>query len=396
MLKHRTLESFWGDRKGGLAIIAAIAAPVLLMLAGGAVDVQRAEAARVQLQDALDAAVLSGAGADSDGDTTAAESAFAANNPIAGVTPAFELASGVLTGEADASVATSFLKIIGVDAIPIAADAIAIIGSTPCVLLLEPAAARALETGAGSTLDARSCPIQVNSTAAGAAYANNGSVIRTESLCVKGTAVDSNATISPQAVTGCAPVNDPFASTPEPVITTACQDRSASGAGAVVRLPAGGCWRNVTSSSGGTIIFEPGVHRITGLVKADSRGTVQGLGTTLFFTGDGALEGASRSTITLSAPTAGPTAGMALWQSRTGNPNSSFLMNADVTGEIEGVVYIPRSTLALNSDVTATASYTLVIANKMLLSSRSTLVVNANYANGPPLPRALRPIRLES
>jgi hypothetical protein len=205
----------------------------------------------------------------------------------------------------------------------------------------------------------------------------------------------SAATITPPARTPCPVLQDPLANLPAPVIPGTCEDRTASGS-AIVRLPAGRCWRNVTSSSGGRIVFEPGVHKITGLVKGNNSSTVTGSGVTLYFEGaSAALDASSNSTLTLSAPRTGSTAGVVMFQSRTGGAADNFIVNANVTASLEGVVYLPRATFELNSDVTTRAAWTMLIVRKMILNSSAQMTVNSNFNAGPPAPRAMRPIYLE-
>jgi Flp pilus assembly protein TadG len=55
---RRQLASFRGARGGNVAMIAAIAAPVLIGLAFGVIDISRASASKAALQDSLDAAAL--------------------------------------------------------------------------------------------------------------------------------------------------------------------------------------------------------------------------------------------------------------------------------------------------------------------------------------------------
>lgn len=398
MLRTMPIDRLLRDRSGSVAILGALAAPVLLMLAGGAVDLQRTESARVRMQDALDAAVVAGLTEGDAGDEAAAQLAFTANKDAGVPEGVFNLDNAVMNGSVRTTVPTTFLQVIGVRALPVAADARARIGDaqTPCVLLTEPTD-RGLIVNSGSTLDASSCPVHVNSThATEAVLANNGAVIKSESLCSGGGVKRNQATITPPATTPCPALQDPLANLPEPVIPGNCEDRIADGAGAIVRLPAGRCWRNVTSNSGGKIIFEPGVHKITGLVKGNSSSTVMGSGVTLFFQGaDAKLDASSRSTVTLSAPSTGPTAGLVMFQSRTGGFADNFIVNADVTGSLEGVVYLPRATFELNSDVTTSAAWTMMIVKKMILNSRAQMTVNTNFTSGPPVPRAMRPIYLE-
>ena len=394
-------KTFARAERGNIAITAAMAAPVLLMLAGGAVDVRHAEQRRAHMQEALDAAVIAGLAADLEGDEDAAQAVFAANKATDVPEGAFEIVSGDMEGEVSTEVPTSFLKIIGVDSIPISAFARARVGqdATTCLLLTEPTNT-ALTVNSRATLDADGCKVQVNSShPSQAVSAGNSATISSQKLCVASGPSgvrDNQATINAPAVQ-CSALADPFDLVPEPSVPGTCEDKIASGAGTTITLPANRCWNNVTAQSGGKIVFEAGTHKITGAVQVGATGTIEGAGVTLFFSGANAsLTGNSRATIDLSAATSGPHAGFVMFQSRTGGAGNAFIVNANVSGKIEGVSYIPRSQLSLNSNVALGATWSMIIAKTVILNADSTLTINNDYNSGPPLPRPLRPIYLKT
>lgn len=398
---RKTLTDFLRSERGNIAVTATLAAPVLIMLGGGALDVRRVEHQRADVQDALDAAVLAGIGADEDGDEAHAQEVFAANKAAAVPEGVFDLNAGELEGEVSYAVPTTFLKIIGVQTLPVTAYARAKIGNiaNTCLLLTEPTNT-ALVVNSRATVTAQGCRVQVNSSHATAAVTASNATVTSGELCVVSgpTGVTRNPSSSINAPAKQCPVlADPFAEVPEPSVGGTCTDVIASGAGTTVRLTADRCYRNVTAQSGGKIVFESGVHKITGPVSVGADGTVEGSGVTLYFSGDNAsLTGNSRATINLSAPATGPHVGFVIFQSRTGTASNNLIVNANVSGKIEGVAYMPRSELALNSNVTVGAAWSIIVAKKVTLNADSTLTVNSTFASGPPLPRPLRPIYLEA
>jgi type II secretory pathway pseudopilin PulG len=385
------------NERGGVAIAAAFALPVLLMLGGGAVDLHQRDQAQKHLQNALDAAVLGGAAASPSGSVDAARATYLANAAPGSPPATFTAVRGEVSGSASGSVPTSFLTMIGVGRLPINGQALAVTGTTtPCILLLEPTDS-GLGVDNGGELSAPTCGIHVNSGNAQAVRLNGG-IIRAESLCVRGGAYKNpSGQFIPPPRTGCAALNDPLASLPEPNIPGTCTDRTA-GTGQTITLEPNQCYRNVTANSGGRIVFPAGNYRITGEVTGHSNATISGSGVMLYLNGANAKVTANSDvTFNLSAPTTGAYAGIALFQTRTSSAASAqgLVVNSRVGGKIEGVVYMPHTRFVLNSDVGLNASYTIFIGDTLQLNGASKLSIRDDYDGPLPLPSALLSVRLE-
>ena len=73
------LRKYLYDCRGNVAVIAAVAALPIVLAAGAAIDYQRIAATRVDLQTALDSAVLASAAKENGLDEGAAKKYFTAN-----------------------------------------------------------------------------------------------------------------------------------------------------------------------------------------------------------------------------------------------------------------------------------------------------------------------------
>lgn len=128
------LQPFARRQDGGIAIIFALTFPVLVLSAGIAIDYGRSFSISSTLQNGLDAAVLSaatGSGSESEA-LAAASSVFNANwrekHGVTSVSVSFEKSKDRITGSAIANVATSFMRITGIDYVPVRAVSAVVLG----------------------------------------------------------------------------------------------------------------------------------------------------------------------------------------------------------------------------------------------------------------------------
>ena len=125
-------QRFSEDRRGTTAVIFALTLVAVMMGVGAAVDYSRAAKARAHLQALVDAAALAGArlaNATESQRQVAAMAYFGSANsgdPTASVA----VANGTVTVNAQSALAASLLGVVGIDQIPIAAQATAAMQAT--------------------------------------------------------------------------------------------------------------------------------------------------------------------------------------------------------------------------------------------------------------------------
>ena len=216
-----------------------------------------------------------------------------------------------------------------------------------------------------------------------------------------GKAVEFLGTISPTPSTGDAPVTDPYLSVPLPTFTVPNQNTSVG----CVKPPTGTTGSTLGSTpkpytppTGATVNLSPGVYcdgmQFNGnkvnlssgvyilyegaLSMTNSTLTDNGTGATLVFTGAvvaGVPKYASMtvdalSSITLTAPTSGTTAGMVMYGDRnaplvTGSTSGGtpFTFAAGAALNATGAVYLPRGNVTFAGIAGSTANCTLLIAD---------------------------------
>lgn len=119
----------------------------------------------------------------------------------------------------------------------------------------------------------------------------------------------------------------------------------------------GTCCGGMTLIGSGTVTFAPGIYVIDGgLLVGGGNITVNGNGVTLYFTNGASFLFSGITTLNLTAPTSGSTAGIAVWFDR--NDPSLILVGGLTTLKLTGAFYAPRqpSTWSVSSAITRASS----------------------------------------
>ncbi len=142
--------------------------------------------------------------------------------------------------------------------------------------------------------------------------------------------------------------------------------------------------------NGGIVNLSPGLYYFNGSVNVDSGTTLEcttctgGAGVTLYFN-SGTLQMNSNSTVQLSAPSTGDTsngnvANMVLWYAN-GN-GSGLTIDTGTSSYFNGVIYLPKQTLTLNSGSGVTinngATETALDVNNMIVNDNEKFVINSS------------------
>ena len=123
----------------------------------------------------------------------------------------------------------------------------------------------------------------------------------------------------------------------------------------------------------GTVTLSAGTYYIEGPVLLDSGATLTGTGVTLYFTGNGSLTANSNtSKISLSAPTTGNLAGIAIWQASS--DSNAMIVDTGSYLNVSGAIYAPGAQLTMNSSSgTSTAGCTLIDVGQVMLDSGANI-----------------------
>ena len=413
----RIAHTAWRSNQGGVAILVAVSLMMLLGFAALGSDVVFAMYTQRQMEAAASSAAMAGAVALATGhpanyktEVSAVATSSGFTNLVSSVTITVNSppASGPNTSNASAVeviiTQPQNLPLFGMfisGPLSVSGRAVAIAGSSAsdCVLALDASyttsSAPAVVDGNGASITLNQCGMASNASGPGALAVTGGAVLNTSVVSLVGTdTVNNGGTIT--ATNGVktlqTPVSDPYSGVAVPTFTAGhCDYGSLPNSPDSVlgytnpTLSPGVYCGGLTIGSGGTVNLSPGVYIIDGGSFSPGGGTtVTGTGVTIVLTGSGSnfatVSIGNGSTITLSAPTTGPTAGLVFFADPAApvNTYTSSIQGGSVVN-LTGALYFPTQTLDYGNGSSAATTCTELDAWHIVFEGGATL--NSNCAN---------------
>jgi Flp pilus assembly protein TadG len=252
------------------------------------------------------------------------------------------------------------------------------VAGTGCVLALDQGNVTDFSSNGNTVLNLNSCSMYVNSPNSDALNLVGQAQINAWSAFVSGgyqTSGGAELNTTHGTFTHAAPANDPYANvaTPQPSGNQGSIGKSGS------YTP--GTYSGISLTSGQTANLAPGVYVIdSGSIDLHGGATLTGDGVTIVLTSSGNTYGTvtirGGSTVNLTAPTSGDTAGIAIMQDRNA-PQSASDSFAGGTGQnITGAIYFPNQPVTFSGGTsTGGAACTQLIALTITFNG------NANFNN---------------
>jgi hypothetical protein len=374
---------FLNDRRGNFGVLAALMMPVLLVAAGGVVDMGNAFMQKQDMQEKLDGAVLAAAAKpDTASQRSAVESFFAGMVDPDGekldLSKALAVSAnsdGSLTGQFHGSFKPSFLGMVGMSDMKIDVSSTAIADKAKaggaCIYVMGNKS-QAVLVNSGATVKATDCGVDVHSTSNPAFIMNSGSTIDTARFCVKGTQYIKNGGTLTNLQTGCAAAADPYAAgLPEPVVSSVCTTSGTKDGQTQVLKPGVHC--GTTFNGSPTITFEPGLHIIKGRMIINSNSKVTAEGVTFYFPDvNSEIRANGGLTFTATAPTSGTYKGILMFEKTSSASNNAnpqqYIFNGSKGETLEGIIHLPNRDVVYNSTTNQANKITMVV-NSMIINS---------------------------
>jgi Flp pilus assembly protein TadG len=369
------IRGLQSDSRGVVALMIALALPLLAGFAALAVDTSTWSSAQNSAKGAADNAAISAAvaaGGNSNISSNQITNEVLANAALNGftngqngvtVTVNNPPKSGSHTGNTSAYevIVTQpqnlfFGKLLGA-APTIQGRTVALAGGgTPaCVLALDPSASGAITMSGGASVGAPNCAVAANSSSATAANFSGGATLTAANFNVVGNYTTSGgATVSATIKTGAPATADPYASLTVPSFSGCNQTNYTLSGGGTATISQGVYCGGITVSGGSQLTMNSGTYMLVGTNPGSGGNsfyisggsTVTGSGVSIVITATGStapmdtrgtVNISGGTTVTLSAPTSGPMQGVAFYMDRNApRPLTTGCNNNQCTDNFSG------------------------------------------------------------
>lgn len=275
------------------------------------------------------------------------------------------------TAAANGPVALMFGRIFGVPGQSLTSSAVAIIGGRPPgIIVLDPGGSAALDLTGSVYIASQNGSIAVNSSSSTGFKATGSVQIVASEIDVVGSYKATGSVTLPPVKTGQTAVVDPLAGLPAPAATGPAGVLTGT-----VFQP--GYYANgisVTGSSNYT--FQSGIYVIDKGISAAGSTVLSGSNVTLIIR-TGSISMTGSSSLSLSAPTSGPYAGVTIFQLPT---DSSAASLTGTSATLTGTLYFPAASLSYTG--TSASFSNQIIAYQLHLSGTASLTVPAGLRFG--------------
>lgn len=391
------VREFFRRRDGNVAIIAALAMPLVVGGAAYGVDTLYWYFRDLELQAAADAAAYAAAiemrAGRAETTVTAAAGREAGDNgfdlavgtmtvntpPTTGAFQQPQAVEVVLTEQQD----RFFSGLFDDSLVWAGARSVAIYETTSnaCVIALDPGAAAAVSMRGSASLRLQGCSVVANSIAETAIDLGGASRLETPCL-ISGGGVSATSSLvlteCAEPVTRAPPVADPYRLVPEPTPSGGCLN----GNGAVLQP---GRYCNGLNLRG-DVHLEPGVYYVEGGdFRTNALANITGEGVTIFL-GDGVgTRFNGTATITLSAPTVGPYAGLLFFADREGQ-RQSHLFNGGAGSSLTGALYLAGQDVEYAGNFAGDGGCMQIVARTVAWSGTADIAVDCTARGMTALP----------
>ncbi|MEP6355117.1 MAG: pilus assembly protein TadG-related protein [Hyphomicrobiales bacterium] len=385
------LSDFKNNIQGSMAIVLSIASLPLVLAAGVGIDYSRQIATRLDIQNALDSALLAAATQPSANRQATAQNIYNLNLTkinMASTSAVFDFSDpNALSASATVSIPTTLIAIAGFKTLSVTAQSSVVIPTVaangPCIYTLTQGD-RGLIVNSGANIIAPKCEIHTHSLGAQTASFNSGINLDLARICIAG----FNATDNSQGQSGnveyqCTPDPDPFAGVlPEPT-TLSCDYNGRSYDNSVVNLQPGvycGSHNfnssvqqiNLAANSGDAV---DDIYVFTNNARWNVNGNVfNGDGVTFYFNDtDSAIQFNSGVSVALTPPTSGIYEGF-LFAERSGLGKRNMPINDSQNFDIEGIIHLPSKELIFNSGSQVKAVVLTLVADKIIFNNTNWML----------------------
>jgi Flp pilus assembly protein TadG len=395
------LAGFLCNQAGGVAVIFGLSLPVIAVLTCGAVDLAAVSADRNTLQDTADSAALAaakqmGVAADPSAVGQRAQAYVASQLSRLSAQVRYSVATTVAADRSNvkveiAATRTSFFgNLLPPGGWKMGASATAKpMGQRPlCVLATGTAANTGITLAGNSLLTAPKCLIHSNSDVSA------GDAAWLQAAAVQSVGAASGH-ITPAPLTDAPAISDPFAGMDMNALLPLCSPLDLVFSVGVNLLAPGVHCGNLSVAKGATVILLPGEHYfLKGKLNLSQNSVLSGTNVVMVFDDKSSFQFQDGAQVRLQGRSTGRFAGFVVATTRTNV--GTFEISSDGARELLGTIYVPSATLQIlgtQNQVADQSAWTVIVAQRLLMSGSANLVINADYAGSSvPVPGGVGPV----
>lgn len=391
------------DARGGIAISFAIAAPVLAVLACGAIDLAAVSSSKNDLQAAADAAALNAAhqldltdeaGVGARADAFVRGQLHNASNLTYEVDTEVADDESLVTVSIDANRPSFFANLLppgGWD-IRVEASAKPMARRPLCVLNTSSALSDSIIMKQQARLSAPDCMVSSNAGIQVQAGAEMSAAAVQSSL-------DAQGAIFPSPMIGAPEIPDPFATLQFKPDGLPCQIGDLLSVLGILQgtfyIPPGVHCGNIAIGKNQKVVLLKGDHYfLNSKLVLKSNAQLTGEDVAVIFGSNSAFEFTDKATVKLKGRKTGVFAGFVVATTRQNT--KTFTISSDNAKELLGTIYVPSAKLTVTgkkNDVAEDSAWTVILAKTLELNGSARLVVNAEYeGSGVPVPKGVGPL----
>ena len=391
------LAKLIGDRSGGVFVYFAIAAPVLIGLAGASIDIGLWYANKRLVQSAVDSAALAGAlevlrSNDDDDAIVAAVNLDAANNGYSsgnGDTVTVDTSNSpqievIITRPTPGLLS----QVVFTEQTDVSARAVAeadVIDS--CVWSLNPSASGAVSVS-GNAQVTLGCGVVANSNNGSGINESGSGCLTASKLKVVGGAGGNCLNPTPQ--TGIPPITDPLAALEGPSVGPCdfngndAKFNSNNGPDPIILAPGVYCG-GITINTSRNVIFSSGLYILNdAALSISGQANVTGTDVSFYLTPNGGpnddITISGGASATLSAPNGGELPGILFYHDRGATGNITHNLTGGATMQLEGIVYFPSVDMVFSGGALLQSAGAIIIADEISFTGNAFL---GGFENSP-------------
>ncbi|KAF2992331.1 pilus assembly protein TadG-related protein [Methylocystis sp. MJC1] len=397
------------DRRGSVAVVWSLALLPLIAVAGAGFDFLTISNLKSQLQAAADAGALraarelrlarmSGFDVSSLAKTAAQSVLMRSAQPLSSVAISASLIDNNSAVQVNVSglYDPKLLRVVYKQSVALSAQAVARTNGFPiCALALEDKGARAIYLEESAKVTAQFCAVQSNSKSPQGLTGADASVLTAGMICSSGGKVGSKVNFNPDPLTDCPVVPDPLAARAPPPVGACTHNNELISGGTMTLMPGVYCG-GLKVTNGATVTLSAGEYVMKdGPLIVEGGSTFTSLGAGVYLTGANAVfKFATDSSVSLTAPTSGPLAGILFFEDRAEPLLHTHEILSDNASNLLGTIYLSRGQLEVNANKTIgqASAFTIIVARRMQLYGGPNLILNSDYGKtNVPVPGGMNP-----